>query len=126
MVQAEYLHRKEEGAVEVALPLPAIFNGDYGGKQSGFYVQGVYQFRPRWRAGLRYDRLDANNAVDTLLLPLVVEHTPSRESAMVDFSNSEFSRFRVQYNRDDSRQETDDQVVLQYTMSLGAHGAHRF
>jgi len=45
---------------------------------------------------------------------------------MVDFSNSEFSRFRMQYNRDDSRRQTDDQIILQYTMSLGAHGAHRF
>jgi len=123
VVQAEYLHRKEDGAIEGTL---TVLSGDYAGTQSGFYVQGVYQFRPRWRAGLRYDRLDANNAVDTLLLPLVVEHTPSRESAMVDFSNSEFSRFRLQYNRDDSRQQSDDQIVLQYTMSLGAHGAHRF
>ena len=26
--------------------------------QSGWYVQGVYQFLPEWRAGLRYDQLD--------------------------------------------------------------------
>ncbi|HEX7236877.1 MAG TPA: hypothetical protein VF405_07945, partial [Gammaproteobacteria bacterium] len=100
------------------------------GTQSGFYIQGVYQFRPRWRAGLRYDRLDASNTVDfsgaAVFTPLSDPHTPSRESAMVDFSNSEFSRFRLQVNRDDSRQQTDDQIVLQYTMSLGAHGAHRF
>ena len=31
------------------------------GTQDGFYVQGVYQFRPRWRAGVRFDRLDASN-----------------------------------------------------------------
>ena len=131
VVQAEYLHRKEDGAVELALPVPVIVNGDYAGTQSGFYVQGIYQFRPRWRAGLRYDRLDASNTVDFLggpsaSFPLVDDHTPSRESVMVDFSNSEFSRFRLQYNRDDSREQSDDQVVLQYTMSLGAHGAHRF
>ena len=130
VVQAEYLHRREDGAVELAVPLPIIINGDYAGTQSGFYVQGVYQFRPRWRAGLRYDRLDASNTVDffdpSASFPLLGDHTPSRESVMVDFSNSEFSRFRLQYNRDDSREESDDQVVLQYTMSLGAHGAHRF
>jgi hypothetical protein len=74
--------------------------------------------------------LDASNTVDFLApaasFPLVDGHTPSRVSAMADFSNSEFSRFRLQYNRDDSREQSDDQVVLQYTMSLGAHGAHRF
>jgi hypothetical protein len=126
VVQAEYLHRKEDGAIEAPPPLPVILTGGYAGKQSGFYVQGVYQFRPRWRAGLRYDRLEASNTVDTELVPLFEDHSPSRESAMVDFSNSEFSRFRLQYNRDDSRQQADDQIVLQYTMSLGAHGAHRF
>jgi hypothetical protein len=130
VVQAEYLHRKESGALELALPVPAIFDGDYAGTQSGFYVQGVYQFRPRWRAGLRYDRLDASNTVAfsgvAVFNPLSDDHEPSRVSAMADFSNSEFSRFRLQYNRDDSRQQSDDQVVLQYTMSLGAHGAHRF
>jgi len=126
VVQAEYLHRKEAGEIEAPPPLPVILTGGYAGKQSGFYVQGVYQFRPRWRVGLRYDRLEASNTVDTELVPLFEDHTPSRESAMVDFSNSEFSRFRLQYNRDDSRPESDDQIVLQYTMSLGAHGAHRF
>jgi hypothetical protein len=125
VVQAEYLHRNEDGAIEVTLPV--VFTSDYSGTQSGFYVQGVYQFRPRWRVGLRYDRLDASNTVDSFVLtPPLNDHTPSRESAMVDFSNSEFSRFRVQYNRDDSRVESDDQIILQYTMSLGAHGAHRF
>ena len=130
VVQAEYLHRKEDGAVELTLPVPAVFEGDYAGTQSGFYVQGVYQFKPRWRAGLRYDRLDASNAVGlsgvAAPITLLDDHTPSRASTMVDFSNSEFSRFRMQYNRDDSRRQTDDQIILQYTMSLGAHGAHRF
>ena len=27
--------------------------------QNGWYVQGVYQFMPRWRFGVRYDRLDS-------------------------------------------------------------------
>jgi hypothetical protein len=58
--------------------------------------------------------------------PLVASHRPSRVSAMTDFSNSEFSRLRLQVSRDDSGPSTDDQVVLQYIMSLGAHGAHRF
>ena len=39
--------------------------GIYSGTQSGYYVQGVYQFCPRWRAGVRYDRLDASNAFRT-------------------------------------------------------------
>ncbi|NJO24089.1 MAG: hypothetical protein HC868_15665 [Sphingomonadales bacterium] len=45
---------------------------------------------------------------------------------MVDFTTSEFGRFRFQYNRDESRPEIDNQFILQYTVSLGAHGAHGY
>jgi hypothetical protein len=46
---------------------------------------------------------------------------------MIDFSPSEFSRFRLQFARDEARfNEADNQVFLQYIMSLGAHGAHKF
>lgn len=46
---------------------------------------------------------------------------------MVDWSPSEFSRLRLQLARDKSRSgEADNQLWLQYIMSLGAHGAHKF
>ncbi len=125
-MQAEYLRRHESGALAVTT-IAATNAGLYDGTQSGFYVQGVYQFRPRWRAGVRYDRLDASNDVTIVgPNPLATTHDPSRISLMSDFSNSEFSRLRLQVNRDRSRPETDNQIVFQYLMSLGAHGAHRF
>ena len=125
-VQAEYLHRNESGTLAVTTTA-ATNLGLYDGTQSGYYVQGVYQFRPRWRVGMRYDRLEASNNVAIVgPNPLVVTHDPSRVSVMSDFSNSEFSRLRLQINRDRSRPETDNQIVFQYLMSLGAHGAHRF
>jgi hypothetical protein len=46
---------------------------------------------------------------------------------MLDYSHSEFSRLRLQFARDKSRQGiTDQQIFLQYIMSLGAHGAHKY
>jgi hypothetical protein len=131
IVQAEYLHRKEDGDVAISSSAPTV-NGTYSGTHSGYYVQGVYQFMPRWRAGLRYDRLEASNnvglsgALPAIALPFDTDHTPSRVTVMADFSNSEFSRMRLQLARDESRPEADDQIVFQYLMSLGAHGAHRF
>ena len=126
VVQAEYLRQKEDGDVAVGTTAPTV-NGVYSGTHSGFYVQGVYQFWPRWRAGLRYDRLDASNSVSlSVAAPFVADHKPSRVTVMADFSNSEFSRMRLQLARDESRPEADDQIVFQYLMSLGAHGAHRF
>ena len=125
-VQAEVMHRRESGTLAVTTPT-ATSTGLYDGTQSGYYVQGVYQFRPRWRVGARYDRLEASNSVVIVgPNPLAATHEPSRVSVMGDFSNSEFSRMRLQVNRDRSRADADNQIVFQYLMSLGAHGAHRF
>jgi len=89
-------------------------------RQSGWYLQGVWQFLPQWRAGLRHDRLDAGGIDD-------VAHAPRRSSAMVEFNPSEFSRWRLQFSRAElAPGESDNQWFLQYTLSLGAHGAHRY
>jgi len=70
-------------------------------KNTGWYAQLLYKFQPRWRAGLRYDRLsieDPGSAFSGTSLD-TQGHTPKRISAMADFSHSEFSRFRLQFNR---------------------------
>jgi len=124
-LQGEYLRRIEDGNL--------IYNGasagSYAATQSGWYVQGIYQFAPYWRVGLRGERL-TNGAVDYgvnnayLLRP---NYAPLRNTLMLDFNPSEFSRIRLQYAQDKSRQGiTDNQLLLQYQMSLGAHGAHKF
>jgi hypothetical protein len=129
--QAEYFQRREEGDVElVGAPTQEIT--DYSGKQSGWYAQAAYQFMPHWRVGVRYDQLQADNSgSDTVLLEEAglddTGYKPSRSSVMIDWSHSEYSRVRLQFNQDKSRADvTDNQVYLQYVMSLGAHGAHQF
>jgi hypothetical protein len=125
VVQAEYFHRREDGDIG---PESRTGLATYRGTQDGFYVQGIYQFMPRWRVGLRFDRLSADNTVGALPIatPLEDTHDPSRLTAMLDFSNSEFSRFRLQVSEDKSLPESDTQFGLQYIFSLGAHGAHQF
>jgi hypothetical protein len=91
----------------------------------------VYQFIPRWRSGLRYDRLDPGAAqVGTRIAGTVIANyafNPTRVTWMADFSPSEFSRFRLQLAHDNSRQAmADNQLFVQYIMSLGAHGAHSY
>ncbi|MFL6547748.1 MAG: hypothetical protein ACJ8OJ_03590 [Povalibacter sp.] len=124
VLQAEYLERKESGVLD-AFASSAI----YDGTQDGWYVQGAWQFKPRWRVGARYDQLSADNTVGVLPFetPLTDDaRDPSRITAMLDFSNSEFSRFRLQVAQDKSLDRNDTQVTLQYTFSMGAHGAHTF
>ena len=46
---------------------------------------------------------------------------------MLDYTNSEFSRWRFQYNHNElSRTSNDNQFMIQYIMSIGAHGAHKY
>lgn len=125
-LQAEYLRRTEDGVYTLAeLGGAASFRGT----QDGWYAQAVYQFMPRWRIGVRHARADAGTAgpaFDGTVLD-ARGHAPRATSAMLDFSPSEFSRVRLQYTRDESRADAaDDQWLLQYTVSLGAHGAHTF
>jgi hypothetical protein len=100
----------------------------YSGWQTGFYVQGIYQFMPRWRAGLRYDQVSGTKQTDLLAGSTVdaMGTTPRRASGMLEYNTSEFGRFRLQYNRDWSRGTADNQAILQYIIGIGAHGAHLF
>ena len=135
--QSEYFVRKDKGDLTCAGlgsacdPLAAgdAVTGNYDTRQSGWYAQGVYQFTPEWRAGLRYDQLDSgsqNLGANAAYLAMP-DYKPQRLTAMIDYSWSEFSRARLQYAQDKSMQGvTDNQLTLQYIMSLGAHGAHTF
>ncbi|MBD3646178.1 MAG: hypothetical protein HUJ31_01735, partial [Pseudomonadales bacterium] len=103
--------------------------GTYRGDQWGMSVEGVWQFRRQWGFGLRYGRLESDNRVSGLGTTTVIEDDdfePEQISVMVDFRNSEFSTLRLQYTRDESSPVKDGQVVLQYIMSMGAHGGHMF
>ncbi len=99
-------------------------------------MQGVYQFMPHWRAGVRHDALKSGTVAIGLVnsgmlsfadFPQLAAHNPKRNTAMLDYSPSEYTRFRLQFARDDSGiGATDNQLFLQYIFSLGAHGAHAF
>jgi hypothetical protein len=126
-LQGEYFRRREDGTLTYNLTTP----DSYSITQSGWYVQGVYQFKPRWRVGLRYDRLNSGIAqVGSLNTSNIIGnygYTPTRNTLMFDYSPSEFSRMRMQLAQDNSRQGlTDTQFFMQYIMSMGAHGAHKF
>lgn len=134
-VQSEYFRRKENGLLTYDTAIPAVAGGPIAGAysvtQSGWYLQSVYQFMPTWRTGLRYDRLDPGVAsVGAPISGKVISNyafNPSRLTWMADYSPSEFSRIRLQLAHDNSRQGLpDNQIFVQYIMSLGAHGAHQY
>ncbi len=129
-LQFEYFDRREDGTISLLNSDPLEVTS-YDGHQKGWYTQAVYQFMPQWRTGLRYDQLDSDNsgAEMDLLGEAGLDnegHTPKRYSAMLEWIPSEFSRIRLQFNRDKSYEESDNQIFLQYTHSLGSHGAHQY
>jgi hypothetical protein len=128
-VQSEYFRRHESGSLTYDT-MGVNTTGSYATTQSGWYLQSVYQFRPTWRTGLRYDRLDPGVASVGASIPNVIGNyafNPSRITWMADYNPSEFTRLRLQLTHDNSRQGlADNQIFLQYIMSLGAHGAHQY
>lgn len=123
-LQAEYLKRDEKGIYA----LPGDEDSPWDARDDGWYVQTVYQPKPQWRVGFRYDVLSGSDRAmlfDGTPLQLPASD-PSRYSLMADWSHSEFSRVRLQYTRDQSTLIDDRQWGLQYIYSIGAHGAHSF
>jgi hypothetical protein len=137
-LQGEYFRRNEDGNLTYDTTAASLGTrtGGFTSAQSGWYLQGVYQFVPMWRVGYRYDRLNAGTTSNDLAFsapltaadfPVLAAYNPTRQTVMADWSPSEFSRVRLQFASDKSRSDaTDKQVFLQYIVSLGAHGAHKF
>ncbi|MCD6073139.1 MAG: hypothetical protein K0Q70_22 [Rhodospirillales bacterium] len=120
-LSGEYFFQRESGSFDGA---PVNRDND------GWYLQGVYQFMPQWKAGLRYDRLAADSTIDPALVGTALDGrngTPQRGSALLEYATSEFGRIRLQYSRDDSLVGEPNNIVrLQYTIILGPHAAHGF
>lgn len=117
-LQGEFFRRDESGDFDGA---------PYEGDQDGWYLQSIWQFAPRWRIGLRHETVNADNS--PLLAGTELEdpgRSSRRETLMIDWSPSEYSRLRLQYSEDRVLPEPDNQWLLQYIMSIGAHGAHQF
>ena len=126
-LQFEYFDRDEEGDVI----LTPVETSTLNSQQNGWYAQVIWQFVRSWHLGIRYDMADSyNTGSDVAVLDeaglLSFGHTPKRASLMAEWEPSEYSRIRLQFNRDDSYQVTDNQLFLQYTFSIGTHGAHQY
>lgn len=100
-------------------------------EQAGVYTQLIYGINKSWHAGVRYDTIFQND----FTLDAQNQNKPNnldKYSAMVEYHTSEFARFRLQYNHNNSlydengnRQDVNT-VILQANISIGAHGAHSF
>ncbi|MEZ4271228.1 MAG: hypothetical protein R3C68_07285 [Myxococcota bacterium] len=124
-----YLGRLSSG--DLALASDGLLH-DESRKQGGLYSQVIWRFDEPglWRVGARYD-LIAQNSVTIDGTKQQFDKMLPRYSGMLEFSPSEFSRFRLQYAFDKSRtfngtEKDIHEVLLQVNISVGPHGAHSF
>lgn len=138
VLQAEYIYRRldldYEDADEDHDEDDLGHGHDQRWKQDGLYVQAVYGFAPRWNAGLR---LDVLGLINDGYEDGVAEDfgTSYRYTGQIAYAPTEFSRIRAQVSyadlaHDDHGDGHDEHnawmFMLQYSMSLGVHGAHSF
>jgi len=107
-LQSEYFLRRIAADAGTSAPMDA-----------GFYAQIVAQLARRWHAGFRFDQLGIPSSE--------LVHKGDRLSAMVMATPSEFSRVRLQ----GEREKVDFggpvyEALLLLEFSIGAHGAHPF
>ena len=104
--QSEYLYRDRDDV-----------------KQGGYYTQLIYKRDSNWEFGARYGALNKNakNQPDDL----------KKYSAIISYSPFEFSKIRLQATQDKSKsfggkRKTENEVLLEFLVETGSHGAHAF
>jgi hypothetical protein len=131
LFQGEALYRKTDLDVVGHDLNPSMMGRSLVKNQDGFYVQGVYGFLPRWRAGLRWDMVGLTNKDQYPPGNSKDFGSSSRYSGMIDWNPSEFSRLRFQTAYGDwallgGEREKFWQVFVQALVNIGTHGAHGF
>lgn len=127
ILQGEYFRRDEDGHYSDTENSASKVN--FNDTSAGYYAQAVLKTSPSWRIGARYSKLSPADVPSGLVGTTLdaAGHDPVTYSVMTDWTSSEYGRLRLQYNREEfANNDHDNQVVLQYVVSLGAHGAHPF
>lgn len=98
--------------------------GPWDSRRDGYYAEALYRFANGWQTGLRFDQVNAD--ADAPGEFASDDHSRSN-SLVLGYRHSEFSQLRLQFSQfDTATGDTEHGIWLQYLMSLGAHGAHKF
>lgn len=130
-VQGEWFLLDVDQSIELAAD-PLLLGAPVEHREQAGYVQATWGFAPRWSIGAR----TAVTGVDAESLE--ADHTHAvgssrQHSLALTWQATEFSRLRLQFSHNDLAAHDEDghgeqfnQVMLQYSLSLGAHSAHSF
>jgi hypothetical protein len=127
LLQGEYFYRDQNlnDTVGAWKDLPA-----WTAQQDGYYVQGLYGFRPRWRTGLRWDQVGLINDMRNPDEGALAYGASYRLTGVLDWKLSEFSLLRLQaghgwYALEDGREDAWE-FALEWQVTFGKHPAHDF
>lgn len=126
-IQAEYFHTEvDETATYHSNPAEPGLNLER--EMGAGYVELNYGFAPRWQLGARHAATGFGGEIREGDEKEELDIS-RRNSLALSWHATEFSKLRLQYSHNDlvdGEDETFNQVMLQYNLSLGAHGAHTF
>ncbi len=127
-LQGEYLYRNMSGTKYFS-DSSAWTTQRQSLQNSGFFLQWIVKPLLQWRAGLRYELLQ--NRDIARFRSLSQADYPQSLSAMLEYLPSKFTRFRMQYQYNESlvagsRLKPYHEVQLQANFNIGAHSAHSF
>lgn len=124
--QNEWLHRDMEGtyfADDGTTLTPSAIRK----KQSGYYSQLVYSPDEFWGIGARYDMIDRNDITGT---DLFSPENMDQYTAMIEYRDGEFARYRLQYTHSDAffneaqQRQNIDSLIFSVNLLLGSHSDH--
>jgi hypothetical protein len=129
-LQSEYLWARKDLNVQYHQANPGVIGAERKFTEDGLYLQGLYGFAPRWQVGLRYDVVGLTNKLESGSNELRDWDDSNRWTAALTWIPTEYSRMRLQYAKADitidGESEDFNYLYLQYMVSLGSHGAHKF
>ena len=99
----------------------------------GYYVQGLYQFGLRWWIQARFEQFNQAkelhnffNGPDGIEVNPLKDLSGNRFSFALAYVPTEFSAYRLQYNRLQLDDSDEQQIVLQVNVTIGSHPAHKY
>jgi hypothetical protein len=128
-LQGEYLYLVQNGDLTATDPASAVVSVDRLKRhQDGAYLQALYRCG-RWRVGARYDRLELfDNTFQVAGVQQQFNGKPWRTTGSLEFNPTEFSAIRAQFTHDlsDRNGRVNNEGILQFVFTIGAHPAHSF
>ncbi len=133
-VTAEYFYAASD--LDTGFTSLPLANPTASQHQQAAYIEAIYGFAPRWQLGIRHSATGFGNSCIEVGNHSHDLHSSSQDSIEVAWNLSEFSHLRLELSHVRLNRPVvsggqpgtvhANQIMLGYTMIIGAHPAHQF